>query len=397
MHETPPRLLILSSEFPPLGGGLSSMCATVWEDLRERAGMAMDLITTGTQDDVQTLPDGCRIFRLGVKGESSSAFSKRELLRFAGQAARLALRLTRERRYDGCLAWSTVPAGAVALLLRRMRSLPYAVVLSGSDVPGFTRRFRHLYPLLRPLLTRTWRRAEAIVAGSDALAATVLELVPSGRVERIPNCVDIRHFTPGERHEADVPRLLCVSRLLPHKGQQHLLEAAALLQAQGVRFHLTLIGDGVSASVLRAQTQQLGLRDVVTFAGMIDRQYLPPYYQAADVFALPSFNEVMSVALLEAAACGLALVTTQAGNTGGIVQEGRNGFVVEWANPGQLAQRLALLLQDAALRRRFGDASRERAPPYAREAVTTRYAALVRELFALRAAQARHRPGGKAP
>ena len=68
------------------------------------------------------------------------------------------------RPYDFCFAWSTVPAGAVAFALYRLVMLPYAVWVSGPDIPGFERRYRFIYPLLSPIIRRIWREATYVVA-----------------------------------------------------------------------------------------------------------------------------------------------------------------------------------------------------------------------------------------
>ena len=97
------------------------------------------------------------------------------------------------------------------------------------------------------------------------------------------------------------------------------------------------------------------------FFGYVPREEIARHYAAAHVFVLPSYNEGMSVALLEAMASGLAVLVTPTGGTPELVQPEVNGLIFNWADVDDLTAHLRRLAQDRTLVRRMGEASRRRA------------------------------------
>ncbi|MBI1881130.1 MAG: glycosyltransferase family 4 protein [Chloroflexi bacterium] len=153
-------------------------------------------------------------------------------------------------------------------------------------------------------------------------------------------------------------KLLCVARLIERKGQHHLLEAAHLLVGRGQKqFKIILVGTGDAEASLKALAQQLAIADRIEFRGYVPREEIPQVYAQADIFVLPSFNEGMSVATLEAMAAGLPLVVTRTSGLEELVDQ--NGFTFEWGNVMVLADALEQLIYSAELRRQMGARSRQ--------------------------------------
>ncbi|MCS7289825.1 MAG: glycosyltransferase family 4 protein, partial [Roseiflexus sp.] len=126
--------------------------------------------------------------------------------------------------------------------------------------------------------------------------------------------------------------------------------------------------------------ERLEVADLVTFAGYVPREQIAEHYANADVFALPSYNEGMSVATLEAMAAGLPLVVTRTGGTAELVQEGENGLTFAWGDVATLTQHLAYLAVNRDHLRRMGAASRRRAERMSWEAVARRYLDIFEQL-----------------
>src|SRR5262249_38099065 len=115
---------------------------------------------------------------------------------------------------------------------------------------------------------------------------------------------------------------------------------------------LVLAGDGPDRSKLEAQARALGLGENARFLGV--RHDIQSLYAAVDVFALPSLEEGSPNALLEAMACGRAIVASRVGGVPEVVEDGRSGLLVEPGSPAALAEALARLASDAPLRHRLG-------------------------------------------
>jgi glycosyltransferase involved in cell wall biosynthesis len=188
---------------------------------------------------------------------------------------------------------------------------------------------------------------------------------PDVPVTLVPNGVDLAAFQPADLRNAGKPlRLLCVARLIERKGQHHLIEAVGRMRDQGVDVTLDLIGTGDAQDALQAQVATRGLSECVNFLGYIPRHEIAAHYSSAHVFVLPSYNEGMSVAALEAMSSGLPLLVSRSGGSGGLVAEGVNGFTFDWGDTDALTGYLLRLDQDRLLLESMGKASRRRAGLY---------------------------------
>jgi colanic acid/amylovoran biosynthesis glycosyltransferase len=154
------------------------------------------------------------------------------------------------------------------------------------------------------------------------------------------------------------PRVLCVGRLVPEKGQSVLLHAFAKLAERGVDAELELVGYGPSERELRVLAERLGLADRVLFAGAVGQDAIGAHYEAASVFCLPSFWEGIPVVLMEAMACRRPVIATAVAGVRELVRDAATGLLVSPGREDELADALQCLLEDPALRHRMGEAGR---------------------------------------
>ncbi len=253
------------------------------------------------------------------------------------------------------------PVGEVSnLLLGRGRG---TVISYQSDVVRQAGILRLYDPLLRVVL----RRADRILASSPPYVQSSAYLRPlAGRCTVVPIGIDVAHFARPRLEEVarlrrlyPGPLLLFVGRLRYYKGLTYLVEAMRQVEAT-----LLIGGTGPEAANLRAQVEREGLQGRVHFLGDIADADLPAYYQAADLFVLPSSHrsEAYGIVLLEAMAAGAPLVTTELGTgTSWINQHGETGLVAPPRDPETLAQAIRLLLADPARLRAMGAAAQARA------------------------------------
>ena len=380
------RLLMLNNEFPPLGGGTGTVNEAMLRQFARLSGWEIDLVTSalGSRREESDFAERIRIYKVPVRNRNLHHSSNRELIEYAVRSLWLALQLQRKNRYDLCFAWSAVPAGAVALALKRLLGLRYIVRVCGPDIPGFEQRYHAIHSWIAPLIRRVWRQAEKVIAKSQG----EIELIRAAdrRVDcsLIPNGVDLEKFQPAQSVPDDGPlKLLCVGRLIERKGQHHLIEALKRVVGDGFDVVLDLIGTGDAKSTNEAQVSRLGLADRVRFLGYVPREEIARHYAAAHVFVLPSFNEGMSVALLEAMASGLAVIVTPTGGTPELVEPEVNGLVFNWADVDRLTAYLRRLAGDRALVRRMGEASRRRAFEFSWELAAQRYGEILAQLVRL--------------
>jgi glycosyltransferase involved in cell wall biosynthesis len=208
--------------------------------------------------------------------------------------------------------------------------------------------------------------------------------MPGLPIDIIYNGVDLSQFTPVDHaaRPAEAPvRILCAARLIERKGQHHLLAAARVLKARGIdHFTIVFAGTGDFEPALRQQAEQSGLAAHVEFLGFVPRTAMPDVYAQADLFCLPSFNEGMSMALLEAMASGLPVVVTETGGVDELIDG--NGLVVPWADPARLADGLAGLVLSPAQRAELGARGRTIATGFTWPAIARQYLALFDRVLA---------------
>ncbi len=390
------RILMLDNEFPPLGGGMGTANEALLQRFMQQPALEIDLLTSalGVCYESHQFSEHIRILKVPVRNRNIHHSTNRELITYAGLALPQALKLHRRRSYDFCFAWSAVPAGGVALALQRLVALPYMVWASGPDIPGFEQRYRRIYPLLLPSLRAIWRGATPLVAKCAQEIDMIHAADRTVDVTYVPNGVDLNTFKPGPPiPDAGPLHVICVARLIERKGQHHLLQAVKRLVDESIAVRLSLVGTGDAQAECEALAQRLGVAQQVEFAGYVPREHIPARVAAAHVFALPSYNEGMAIAALEAMAAGLPVVLTRTGGTDELVEEGVNGLTFDWADVDQLTAHLRRLATDRALARRMGVASRTRAMQFSWDVIAERYLQLFNLIMAdSRAGRARRVP-----
>jgi UDP-glucose:(heptosyl)LPS alpha-1,3-glucosyltransferase len=231
------------------------------------------------------------------------------------------------------------------------------------------------------------RHARAFVAVSDGVASELRDAFPAvaERVVTIPNGVDTDLFRPdaearGHRTALGLPAdglvALFVGSEWARKGLRPAIEAVA--RAPG--WHLAVVGSGDREAY--AELARLrGATDQVHFVGVSAR--VSDYYRAADAFLLPTQYETFSLATYEAAASGLPLLACDVSGIHNLIDDGRNGFFIP-LDPSVIAERLALLGSDVALRDAFGRAAREDSLRFGWDAMVAGHCALYAQLRSAR-------------
>lgn len=345
-----------------MGGGTATVTCEFSKRLSLLPHLQSELITSNgfglfNQDCVS--PAGCKITKLPLAQRCIHHASVFDLMRFSWAALRHLIARRDCQSFDVVLAWCTVPAGLVALILKKLYNLPFVVRVSGPDIPGFELRYRMLYPLLRPLVRSIWRASHSVICKCDDEAERVLNILPDARVKIVPNGVDTETYYPSAtRSTRSTVSIVCVARLIERKGQRLAIRALAQLRKNGTDVVLTLVGEGDSRDDYERLARELGVSEFVRFTGALPRESIPAIYRNFDIFLLPSSAESMSVACLEALASGLPLVVSCGGGVESFVTHQENGFLVPHGDLDALVKALETLAHNESLRLAFGERSR---------------------------------------
>lgn len=348
--------LLVTNDFPPKTGGIQSYLHELWRRLPPEATTVL-----ATRYEGAPAFDAAQAFRIERTRE-------RVLL----PTPALARRIDALAHEVGAAVVFVDPLLPLGLLAPRLRAAPYVVVTHGAEVtlPG-------RLPGSGALARRVLRGAAGVVAAGTYPAREATRTA-HGRLRGvvIPPGVDTDRFHPltsGEREAArrhfaldpDRPVVLGVSRLVPRKGFDVLLRAAAGLDPA---VQVAVAGAGRDRRRLEAGTRRLGLGGRVRFLGRVPDDDLPRLYGCADVFAMPCRErwagleaEGFGIVFLEAAACGVAAVAGRSGGSHEAVAEGETGLVVAPRDVDALRAALAGLLRDPDRRAAMGAAARQRA------------------------------------
>jgi glycosyltransferase involved in cell wall biosynthesis len=213
-----------------------------------------------------------------------------------------------------------------------------------------------------------YRQVDCFICSSDAIRQMLLsDGVPAARAVTVHEGIDLEHVAaapPASLHEDlwlphHAPIVGNVAALVPHKGQRHLVEAAALVVRRVPDARFVIAGEGELRASLERQIKDRGLEKHVLLAGF--RPDVLSVIKSFEIFVMSSVTEGLGTSLLDAMACGKPIVATRAGGIPEAVTDGETGFLVPPRDHEAMAAAIVRLLQDPALRARMGAAGLARA------------------------------------
>jgi phosphatidylinositol alpha-1,6-mannosyltransferase len=343
--------LIVTNDFPPRQGGIQSFVH----------GLAAQL------------PPG-RVAVYAPAWDGADGFDARQpfpvtrhptsLMLPVPSVARRAVAALREYDCDTVLFGAAAPLGLLAPVLRRAGATRLVALTHGHEA-GWA-----ALPGARGLLKRIGDTVDVVTYLGEyfrARLARALSPDAAARMVRLAPGVDVAAFRPGRADIRDRlelsgrPVAVCVSRLVPRKGQDTLIRAWPQVRAAVPDAALLLVGDGPYGSDLRRLATDLGVAGSVTFTGSVPAEDLPGYYSAGDVFAMPCRTrrrgldvEGLGIVYLEASAAGLPVIGGDSGGAPDAILDGETGYVVPGRSVPALAARLTELLTDPAQAKAMG-------------------------------------------
>ncbi len=247
-------------------------------------------------------------------------------------------------------------------------------MITGCRIVGFSRGWTaedftvRMYGLMDKLLIRF---SDRVVAVSFAQAERLAELfVPRRKIRVIQNSLIDLESDPSPEPEASVRGqlglgagsrlILSAGRLSPEKGHSDLLTAASLILVDNARadVHFVFAGDGPLEEKLKARAKELNIADHVHFLGFC--RNVKPLFRQCDIFALPSLSEGLPNVILEALFFKLAVAATRVGGVPELIEDGQTGMLVAPGNPQDMAEKIMMILDSAALAKRITLAGFER-------------------------------------
>jgi phosphatidyl-myo-inositol dimannoside synthase len=371
----PHRQLLLSYDFPPIGGGIARLTG----ELAKRYPAGTLLVSTGRCRGSAQVDSGLpnRVDRVGVR--STRLRTIQGLLIWSHRARRLA------RDFDPGFVWcgNLKPAAFPALWLRWRAGIPYGIMLYGSELLLLQHRIRGSRRK-RAAAKSAFRHASVLIAISawtrrlclDVLAELGGELREAD-VRTIPLGTDPLLFRPGLDTRAACARyglehgrwLLTVARLVVHKGIDTGIKVLAALREAYPDLRYAIVGSGPKQAELEALARDLGVYDRVRFLTDVPDADLPDLYNCAEIYLGPSrpaelLIEGFGVSLVEASACGVPVIGGRAGGIPDAVRDGETGLLVDSTDLRAVVDSVQSLLLERGRGKALGVAGRRAVEGY---------------------------------
>jgi phosphatidyl-myo-inositol dimannoside synthase len=359
------KTLIVTNDFPPRPGGIQSFVH----------GMSLRLPANG----VVVYTSSWRTSSSKGRAETAAfdaaqpfpvVRDRTSMLVPTPGAVRKACEIARAEGCDTVWFGAAAPLGLMAPRLRAVGVERLVATTHGHEA-GWA-----VLPGARQLLRRIGEGVDTVTYLGEytrAKIAPALTSAAAARMVQLPPGVDENVFRPdvgGAEVRArlgltDRPVVVCVSRLVPRKGQDVLIHALPRIRRRVPDAALLIVGTGPYRAELEAMVDRVGVRDSVVFTGAVAWEELPAHHEAGDVFAMPCRTrrkgldvEGLGIVYLEASAVGRPVVAGDSGGAPDAVLEGETGYVVDGRSPAAVADRVAGLLADPATAARMGAAGR---------------------------------------
>jgi teichuronic acid biosynthesis glycosyltransferase TuaC len=256
-------------------------------------------------------------------------------------------------------AHAALPCGHAAAILSRRLHIPFVVTIHGLDV--FNRCFQDGIAVgwRRKASERVYRSASKVICISDKVRRLLTDKMGEvASAEVVYNGTDAELFTPGAGPEKPLT-ILIVGNLLAGKGQELVMRAFARIKDSHPGLQVDMIGDGADRERFAALALHLGISNDVHLHGRRGRCEVAEAMRNCTLFVLPSRNEGLGCVYLEAMACGKPAIACLGQGIEEIIRHRENGWLIPVDGLEELTKALQLLLRDAELRARIGQAARK--------------------------------------
>jgi L-malate glycosyltransferase len=353
---------MLNNEYPPLGGGQASANKSIMDALQEMNYLIeIEIITSSTDKFKKEKTSLGEIFYLniGKKNKNLHYQNIKDLLNYSAKSFFFAKRAIKKQAYDLIVAWASVPSGFIAWLLNKRYKIPYIILLRGPDVPFHEVKWEILDKLVLQFISPViWKNAFKVIANSEKLKKLAQKSAKNQHISVIENGVDFYFWKNDSKKvlsEFEKIIVLSVGRISKIKGFDLVIKAISSVDNKNIEYWI--VGDGPEKNHLIGLSEKLNCSEKVKFLGIKDRTELRQIYHSSTIFCLPSYNEGMSNALLEAMTTGLPVIVTNVGGTNELVSG--NGIVVEKGDPLAISEAIKEILSNDETYNQMSDKSVE--------------------------------------
>jgi glycosyltransferase involved in cell wall biosynthesis len=377
-------VLIVTYEYPPLGGGGGVIIEALAEQLARQIDVTV--LTSGRAGLAETeTRDRLEIVRVPVwMRDSEATASLPSMLSFFPLSLRRGSALLRSRPFDLVHSSFAVPSGPSGLWLARRARVPHVLTVHGGDIYDPSKRLSpHRTPGLRETVRWVVRGSDRVVAQSADTARRTREIYVDREIDRIPLAFRPMECAPASRAALGLGAsdrvLVTVGRLVARKGLGQLLRVFASIEDPALR--LIVIGEGPERLALEQACAALGIAARVRFTGFVSEEQKYGFLSAADLYVSTTLHEGFGIVFLEALSRGLPVICYDEGGQIDFLDDAV-GQLVPVHDEAAFGEAVRRHLADPELLRSKGLAARGRAAEFSIERFTQRYQEIYRQCLA---------------
>jgi phosphatidyl-myo-inositol dimannoside synthase len=355
------RVLLVTNDFPPRRGGIQSYLVELVSRLAASGEHSLTVYAPQWKD--------ADVFDARTAGYHVVRHPGTLMLPVPAVETRMR-RLIAEHDIDTVWFGAAAPLGLLARRARKAGATRVLASTHGHEV-GWS-----MLPAARSVLRRIGEDSDVVTFISRYTRGRFASAFgPRARLQHLPPGVDTERFRPDPASRAELraryglgerPTVLCLSRLVPRKGQDMLIRALPAIRQRVDGAALVIAGGGPYLDTLRELAERFGVSDHVMFTGGLPWADLPAYHSMADVFAMPCRTrgagldvEGLGIVYLEASATGVPVVAGSSGGAPESVQNNKTGMVVDGRSGQQIVDAVSDLLSDPDRAAAMGAAGRE--------------------------------------
>jgi glycosyltransferase involved in cell wall biosynthesis len=372
------RVLTLIYEFPPVGGGGGRAAYDICKGLAAR-GQQVTVLTAHMQGlPFEEYKDGIHLVRISSFRRETFGASFVTMFAYVLIGLWAGLRLIRLDRPDIIHTHFAVPSGALAWMLSLVTGIPYILTVHLGDVPGGVpektgKWFRWIEPFTHPI----WKRATKVIAVSEHTRQLALKHY-SVNVQVVHNGADVQHLSPAAIKVNTPPRLIFAGRFVSQKNPFAIIQT--LSQLKDLDWHCSMLGDGPLYQDVKHEIEKTGMSERFDLPGWVTPEVVLDQFSKSDILFMPSLSEGLPVVGVQALATGLAIVASQIGGFLDLVDNKKNGYLIDVQDTAAFARALREMISNPQTLLRLREASIEKAHEFDIEKIVDQYQSILHEV-----------------
>ena len=353
------KILVLIHEFPPVGGGGGRAAQDICLGIVKR-GHEITVLTAHLKGlPKEEIIDGIRVLRLTSLRQEAFRADLKAMAGYVLSGLWAGFRLIKRWQPDLIHVHFAVPAGALAWVLSKLTDISYVMTVHLGDVPGgVPEKTSGWFKWIMPFTYPVWRDAKHVIAVSEFTRQLALKHYER-EINVIPNGVDLDRLRPADIQVQNPPRIVFAGRFMEQKNPLQIVRT--LSDLKDLPWHCVMIGDGPLMSDIQKKIAECSLQERFILTGWVTPEQVLDWFDKSDILLMPSLSEGLPVVGVQALAKGLAIVVSKIGGFMDIVDDGKNGFLVDLVDPAGFSNGLRKLLLDKSYLQQFREASLKKA------------------------------------